>query len=141
VVEVEEQGLVEQFVEHPSVEALHKTMLDRLAWRDIAPGDAVILGSGQNGLRGALRAFADDHGRPRRAINTDNARATRRPEIEVSGSAPDIPVRHHPSLPLAMSACGATVHQYAKFLKCARPAEPPGQAEISLGRETASFST
>src|SRR5215510_8506035 len=42
IVEVEEQGLVEQFVTHPAVEALDKAVLHRLSWCDEVPVDGCV---------------------------------------------------------------------------------------------------
>ena len=63
-----EQRLVEQLVAQPAVEALDEAVLLRLAGRDVVPADAGLVGPGEDGVGGQLRAVvADDHGRADRA--------------------------------------------------------------------------
>jgi hypothetical protein len=89
VVKIEEQGLVEQFIAHATVEAL-EGILDRLAWRDEVPVDAGVLAPSQHGITGELGAIVEtiEPGLPRRSTIMANSRATRRPKIDVSGIAP-----------------------------------------------------
>lgn len=47
-----EQGLVEQFVAQTADERLGEGILDRLARRDVMPGDLVIVRPSQDGGRG-----------------------------------------------------------------------------------------
>ncbi len=46
--EAPEQMLIDTLVPHPAVEALHKTVLHRLAGRDVVPFDATILLPGEH---------------------------------------------------------------------------------------------
>ena len=62
VVEIEEQGLVEQLVTHPAVEALNEAVLHRLSRRDEVPVDDRVLAPGQHGVAGELGAMVGhDH--------------------------------------------------------------------------------
>jgi hypothetical protein len=47
-----EQGFVEQFIAQASNERFDKGILDWLARRDVVPGDLVIVGPLQDGIRG-----------------------------------------------------------------------------------------
>jgi hypothetical protein len=58
VVEAEEQALVQQLVAHPAIERLREPVLRRLAWRDVMPGDPLVLGPRQDGRGGERRASA-----------------------------------------------------------------------------------
>ena len=54
--EAEEQAFVQQFVAHPAIERFYKPVLGRLARRDVAPVDVMILRPGQDGRRRELTA-------------------------------------------------------------------------------------
>ena len=56
MVEAEEQAFIEQFVAHPTIETLDITVLHRLSRCDVVPLDLVILGPGEDGIRGEFRA-------------------------------------------------------------------------------------
>ena len=59
-----EQVLVQAFVAEPSVEALYKPVLLRLAGRDVVPQHALLLLPAQDRVRRQLGAVvADDHRR------------------------------------------------------------------------------
>jgi hypothetical protein len=54
-------GLSQRVIEaeaHPAIERLREPVLRRLAWRDVMPGDALVLGPRQDGRGGELRASA-----------------------------------------------------------------------------------
>lgn len=62
IVEIEEQGLVEQLVAHAAVEALDRAVLHRLAGRDEVPLDGRAAAPDGHGVRGELGSVvADDH--------------------------------------------------------------------------------
>ena len=62
LVEIGEQVLVQAFVTQAAVKAFDKTVLHRLAGRDVVPLDPAFLLPGQNGIRGELGAVvAHDH--------------------------------------------------------------------------------
>ena len=62
VIEIDEQGLVEELVAHPAVEALDEAVLHRLAGRDVVPIDLVIDCPAKDRVRGELGAIVtDDH--------------------------------------------------------------------------------
>ena len=64
MVDAEEQAFVQEFVPHPTVEALNVSVLHWLSWRDVMPFDAMILRPDEDGVRGELRAVVgDDHAR------------------------------------------------------------------------------
>ena len=79
----------EKLVAHAPVETLAEAILHRLSWRNEMPDDAVVLRPGEHGVRGKLGPLSETimPGLPRRLINAVSSRATRRPEIEVSGIA------------------------------------------------------
>src|ERR1700733_6333845 len=89
MIEAEEQALVEKFVAHAAVETLAEAILHRPSWRNEMPDDPVVVRPGEHGVRGELGPIVRDvmPGLPRRSINAVSSRATRRPEIEVSGIA------------------------------------------------------
>ena len=96
VVEVAEQGLVEEFVPHPAVECLEDAVLHRSSGSDGVPLDAGLLRPEQDGIRGepASPAFGSvpsslttSLGLPYLATSVVSSRATRLPEIDVSGMA------------------------------------------------------
>jgi hypothetical protein len=61
-VEICEQVFVQAFVAQPAVEAFNKTVLHRLAGRDVVPLDPELFLPSQHGVRGELGAIvADDH--------------------------------------------------------------------------------
>lgn len=74
-------------------EALDEGILDRLARRDEVPIDGVVLAPGQYGVAGEPVPLLEtmEPGLPRQATSDVSSRATRRPEIDVSGMRPDIP--------------------------------------------------
>jgi hypothetical protein len=90
VVEIEEQGLVEQFIAHPPVAALDEGILDRLARCDEVPVDPGVLAPGRHGMQVNSVPLSEtiEPGLPRRSTIIVSSRATRRPEIGVSGAAP-----------------------------------------------------
>ena len=96
VVEAKEQALIQQLVAHPAIEALDIPVLHRLARRDVVPFDAMILRPGEDGVRGELRAGSETitPGLPRREMRAVSSRATRRPEIDVSGDRGQAFARH-----------------------------------------------
>ena len=60
--QADEQGLVQQFVAHAAVEALHVAVLHRSARSDVMPLHADLPAPCQHGIAGELRAVvADDH--------------------------------------------------------------------------------
>lgn len=64
MVKAVEQRLVQQLVPHPPVEGFHVGVLHRLAGRDVAPLDLLILAPGQDCIGGELGpVVADDHAR------------------------------------------------------------------------------
>lgn len=63
VVQPEEQRLVQEFVAHPPVEAFAEAVLHGLAGGDEMPGDPMLLGPGEHGVLGELRAVAPAEGR------------------------------------------------------------------------------
>lgn len=80
VVETEEQGLVQELVAHPAVEALDERVLDRLARCNEVPVDGVVLAPSQHRVAGELGAVVRDD-RTRLAALGDvevSSRATRR---------------------------------------------------------------
>jgi hypothetical protein len=89
MLEAEEQALVQELVAHASVEALNVAILHRLARRDVVPFVAVILRPGEDCVRVNSVPWSETimPGLPRRPIRSVSSRATRRPEIEVSGIA------------------------------------------------------
>src|SRR5215831_6070941 len=57
--------LVEAFIAKTAIEALDKSVLNRLAWGDVVPADNAVLLPVQDGARSELGAVvADDHQRP-----------------------------------------------------------------------------
>jgi hypothetical protein len=92
MVKVEEQALVEKLVAHAAVEALTEAGLHRLSRRNEMPDDRVVVRPGQHGVRGKFGAVVgDDYAGFAAALDQDSQlRATRCPEIDVSGMA----VRH-----------------------------------------------
>lgn len=89
MVQVAKHGLVEQFIPHPPVDTFHKTGLHRLARRDVMPLDPVLGTPAQDGVRSQFRAVSLTVilGFPRHSIRIVSSRATRRPDIDVSGIA------------------------------------------------------
>ena len=62
--EAEEQRLVQQFIAHPTIEALDIAVLHRPARRDVMPLHADLAAPCQHGIGGQLCAIvADDHAR------------------------------------------------------------------------------
>ena len=55
-----EQVFVETLLAHPTVEALHQTVLHGLAWRDVEPIDFAVLLPFQHRIR-RLRPVVTDH--------------------------------------------------------------------------------
>ena len=55
-----EQGLVEQFVAQAADERFSEGVLHRFARRDVVPGNLVIVGPSQDGVRGQLGAVVAD---------------------------------------------------------------------------------
>ncbi len=100
--QVPEQGLVQKLVSHPAVEAFDESILHRFARRDAEPlrrhwfepnGEGhSILCSAQH-FRIAFEVSSVPlsltiiPGFPRRSISAVSSRATRRPEMDVSGIA------------------------------------------------------
>ncbi len=75
----------------PSIhEALDETVLHRFPRRDEVPVDDCVLAPGEHDIAGELSAMVgyDLPGLPRRSTIAVSSRATRRPEIDVSGIAP-----------------------------------------------------
>lgn len=90
MVEAEEQALVQELIAHPAVEALDITVLHRLSGRDVVPLDAMILRPARIAFEVNSVPWSDTiiPGLPRRAIRAVSSRATRLPEIDVSGLRP-----------------------------------------------------
>ena len=84
-----EQGLVEEFVPQPSVEALDEGILDRLARGDVVPVDPGAVGEAQDGVRGELvpLSLTIMPGLPRVAMSASSSRATRSPDSDVSATS------------------------------------------------------
>lgn len=62
VIQIEEQGLVKQFIAHPAVETLDEAVLHRLSRRDKVPIDDCVLAPGEHGVAGELGAMVGhDH--------------------------------------------------------------------------------
>ena len=62
VVEIEEQGFVEQLITHPAVETLDEAVLHRLSRCDEVPIDDCVLAPGEHGIAGEFGAMVgDDH--------------------------------------------------------------------------------
>ena len=57
-----EQGLVQKLVSETADEALDKSILRRLAWRDVVPADAGILASSQDGHTGQFSSVVAHDG-------------------------------------------------------------------------------
>src|SRR6204780_4393984 len=74
---------------HAPVETLAEAVLHRLSRRDEMPDEPVVLRPGEHGVRGELGPIVrDDHAWPAAPFDQAvSSRATRRPEIEVSGIA------------------------------------------------------
>src|SRR3954468_7845584 len=89
VIEAEEQGFIEKLISHPAVETLAKAVLHGLARCDEVPGDVVLLRPGQHGVEVNSVPLSETiiPGLPRCSIRAVSSRATRRPEMEVSGIA------------------------------------------------------
>lgn len=89
MVEVAEQCLVEEFVPHSPVEGLAEAVLHGATRRDVVPLDADLLRPEQDGVRGELLSLSltMSFGLPYLATSVVSSRATRLPEIEVSGIA------------------------------------------------------
>src|ERR1700731_1471334 len=87
--ETEEQGFVQQLVTLPAVEALAEAVLRRLTRGDVVPIDAVLGTPGEDGIRGEFGPMIryDHAGLAARWSRVLSSRATRLPEIEVSGTA------------------------------------------------------
>ena len=62
VVEPEEQGLVQEFVPQPALEALADAILHRSARRDEVPWNLVLARPGEHRVRGELGAIAHQEG-------------------------------------------------------------------------------
>lgn len=84
-----EQRLIEQFVAHPTIEALDEGVLGRLARR----GECHAIPACSHQASTALDVSSVPlsltimPGLPRQAISLESSRTTRLPEIEVSGTA------------------------------------------------------
>ena len=62
VVEIEKQGLVQQFIAHPAIEALDEAVLHWLSRCDEVPVDDCVLAPGEHGIAGELGAMVGhDH--------------------------------------------------------------------------------
>ena len=55
-----EQGLVQELVAQPAVEAFDEGVLDRLSRRDVMPADVALIGPGEDGVGGQLGAVVAD---------------------------------------------------------------------------------
>ena len=73
LIEIDEQGLVEQLVAHPAVEGFDVAVLHRSARCDVVPIDTVILRPAQHGARGELGAIVG-HDHLRLAAHIDDHR-------------------------------------------------------------------
>lgn len=90
VVEIEEQGLVEQLVTHPAVKVFSETVLHRLAGSNKVPVDGDVLAPASIALQVNSAPWSDTI-IPRlrcRSTIAVSSRATRRAEIDVFGMAP-----------------------------------------------------
>jgi hypothetical protein len=90
VVEIEEQGLVEQLIAHPTIETLDEAVLHRLASAMKCQSMAAPLHQASMALQANSVPWSDTiiPGLPRCLTIVVSSRATRRPEIDVSGMAP-----------------------------------------------------
>lgn len=86
VVEIEEQGLVEQLIARSTIHAINEAILHRRSRRDEVPVGARVLAAGRHGVAGELVPWSDSiiPGLPRRSMMPVSSRATRCPEIDVS---------------------------------------------------------
>jgi hypothetical protein len=86
-----EEGLVQELVAQPGVEALDEGILCRLSRRDVVPLDAGFRGPGEDGVAGQLRAVVADGGLwfavPGDQIGRSGSRATLLPESKKSAIA------------------------------------------------------
>ena len=94
--EVAKRGLVKKLVPHATVETLDESILHGLSWRDVMPFDPVLGAPFRCADLRFRMAFEVSSvplsetimpGRPRRSISAASSRATRLPDIEVSGIA------------------------------------------------------
>lgn len=72
-----EEGLVQQLVAQPAVEALVVAVLLGLAGRDVVPADAGVVGPAQDGVGGVFRAVVADDG-VRASALADDAEAAQK---------------------------------------------------------------
>ncbi len=82
--------LVQELIAHPAVEALDVAILHGLSGRDVVPLDAMILRPCEDRVRGELPCRGQRRSCPAcrvGEIRSVSSRATRRPEIDVSGIA------------------------------------------------------
>src|SRR5215210_4729554 len=89
VIQAEEQALVQQLVPHAAIERLAIAILHRLARGDVVPLNPVLGTQARMAFEVNSVPLSETiiPGLPRRAINGVSSRATRLPEIEVSGIA------------------------------------------------------
>ena len=84
-----EQRLVQQLVTQAPVEALIEAVLLWLAWRDVVPAHAGVVGPGQDGVEvySVPLSLTMVSGRPRCRMTASNSRTTRAPDSEVSATS------------------------------------------------------
>lgn len=89
VVEVAEQRLVEELVPHAAVERFADAVLHGTTRRDVVPLDADLLRRSRMGfeVNSVPLSLTMSFGLPCLATSIDSSRATRLPEIDVSGIA------------------------------------------------------
>jgi hypothetical protein len=89
MIEAEAQALVEKLVAHAPVETLAEGVLYRLSRCDEMPDEPVVPRPGEQAVEVNSVPLSETimPGLPCRSINAVSSRATRRPEIEVSGIA------------------------------------------------------
>ena len=89
VVEIAEQGLVEDFVPHTAVERLTDAVLHRPSGSDVMPLDARLLRHGRMAfeVNSVPLSLTISFGLACLATSVVSSRATRLPEIDVSGIA------------------------------------------------------
>jgi hypothetical protein len=89
VIEAEEQGFIEKLISHTSFQALDEGILDRLARCDEVPVDAGVLAPSMAlQVNSVPLSETIEPGLPRLSTIVVSSRATSRPEIDVSGTAP-----------------------------------------------------
>ena len=89
LIEVQKQALVEKFVAHAAVEGFDVAILHRFAGSDVVPFDVCSCCQARMAFEVSSVPLSDTiiRGLPRSSMSVVSSRATRLPEIEVSGMA------------------------------------------------------